>query len=143
MSKDEGSELVRLAKKYDRILMVGHLLIYHPAINFIKSFLKEGHLGRVYSFYSVRRNLGTVRSFENVYLSVGIHDAAILFEIYPKEILSVKTEGYSVINKEIYDDLKIDLTFEDGFKAHLHMNWLWPYKERNFIIQGEKGFYKI
>lgn len=135
----QGRRLVELAKAKQRLLMVGHMLMYQPAIRFIKSFIASGELGKIYNYHQVRRNLGTVRSQENALYSLGVHDLAVLDYLINEEVERLQVEGQSITTPGIEDSMVLHLTYESGVRAHLHVCWLWPDKERNLMILGEKG----
>lgn len=138
-SKAEAEELVALARNKKKILMVGHLLLYQPAIRWIKEFLSSGNLGTVWSFHQERLNLGRVRTVENALLSLGVHDLAVLFYLVGEPPNKVKVYGQAVLQKGVEDDVHLHLRFPNGINAHLHTSWLWPEKRRRLTIIGSKG----
>lgn len=135
----EAEDLVRIADETEQILMVGHLLMYQPAIAYIKDYLDQGHLGQVYTLTQRRSKLGRVRKVENVLWSFGVHDVAVLLHLVGEEPSNVTSSGHAGINKEIEDDVHLHLTFPSGVKANLHNSWFWPRVERELIVTGEKG----
>lgn len=135
----EAETMAAFAKANDRILMVGHLLLYQPAIGFIKDFLDAGKLGKIYTLTQRRSKLGRVRSVENVLWSFGVHDVAVLLHLAGEEPTEVVSSGHAGITADIADDFHLHLTFPSGAKANLHNSWLWPRVERELIITGEKG----
>lgn len=135
----EGRELVELAKVNGRILMVGHLLLYQPAIQFIRSFIEEGKLGEVYAYHQVRRNLGTIRTHENVLYSLGVHDVAVLDYLIGETPVSIKAQGQDITSEGIADELTAHCVYPSGVQAHLTLSWLWPVKDRHLMVLGEKG----
>ena len=143
MNQEECVELNSLAKKNNCVLMVGHLLIYQAAIAFIKKYLDDKQLGRVYSFYQARRNLGTIRLHENALYSLGVHDFAVLDYLVGQSPERIQAVGQSIINPGIEDDVQVHMTFANGIQAHVHNSWLWPTKERFLMINGEKGMLKF
>ena len=138
MNQQECVELNALAKKNKCILMVGHLLIYQPAITFIKSYLKDNNLGKIHNIYQVRRNLGTIRTHENALYSLGVHDLAVLDYLVGQTPSKIQATGQSIINKGIEDDIHVHMTFENDLQTHLHSSWMWPVKERYLMVSGEK-----
>ncbi len=136
---EESDELVLLAKQKNKILMVGHMLLYQPAIQFIKQFIGEGQLGRLYSLRQVRRNLGTIRTQENVLYSLGVHDLAVLNYLVGEKVVDSISTGHAITTANIEDDMTVHLTYASGVQAHLHVSWLWPVKDRQLMILGEKG----
>lgn len=139
MHADQGRQLVSLARERDRVLMVGHMLLYQPAIQFIKSFIDAGKLGRVYSLRQVRRNLGTIRTNENALFSLGVHDLAVLNYLVGEPVIEFQHSEQQITSPDIADDMTVHLKYASGVQAHLHVNWLWPVKDRQLMILGEKG----
>ncbi len=143
MNQQECVELNALAKKNKCILMVGHLLIYQPAITFIKSYLKDNKLGKIHHIYQVRRNLGTIRTHENSLYSLGVHDLAVLDYLVGQAPNKIQAVGQSIINEGVEDDIQVHMTFDKGLQAHVHNSWLWPVTERYLMVSGEKGMLKF
>ena len=135
----EASELVDIAKLNNSILMVGHMLLYQPAIQFIKTYLAEGHIGQIYHLHQERLKLGRVRSKENVIWSLGVHDIAVLLYLAGSAPHEIKCSGHSGIQEQIQDDAYVHMTFQSGTKAHLHSSWIWPENSRSMRIIGSKG----
>lgn len=135
----EAEELVQLAEHNKCILMVGHLLLFQPAIQFIKKFLDDDRLGSIHSVRQIRRSLGTIRKEENVLYSFGVHDLAVLHYLIEEPIDAILASSHSVVTNGIADDMTIHLHYRSGIQAHLHLNWLWPFKDRQLMILGEKG----
>lgn len=136
---EEADDLIHIAAKNECILMVGHLLLYQPAIQFIRNFLEENKLGDVFSFRQIRRSLGTIRQEENVLYSLGVHDLAVLHFLNSEKITRIMATAHKVISHQIADEMNIHLHYHSGRQAHLHLNWLWPIKDRQLMILGEKG----
>ena len=143
MNQQECCELNKIAKDNACVLMIGHLLIYQPAVNFIKDYIDENKLGKLYSIYQVRRNLGTIRTQENALYSLGVHDFAVLDYLVGELPIKIKSVAQSIMNPGIEDDVQVHMTFANGLQTHLHNSWLWPSKERYLIISGEKGILKF
>ena len=135
----EASELVDIAKLNNSILMVGHMLLYQPAIQFIKTYLAEGHIGQIYHLHQERLKLGRVRSKENVIWSLGVHDIAVLLYLAGSDPKEIQYSGHSGIQEQIQDDAYVHMTFQSGTKAHLHSSWIWPENSRSMRIIGSKG----
>lgn len=135
----EAEQMTAYAKEHDRIFMVGHLLMYQPAIGFIKDYLDAGKLGQVYTMTQRRSKLGRVRSVENVLWSFGVHDVAVLLYLAGEEPTEVSGSGHAGISEGVADDFHLHLAFPNGMKANLHNSWLWPRVERELIITGEQG----
>jgi len=139
ISTREAEELVRVADANQRILMIGHILLYQPAIDFIKNYLEQDHLGRIYHLHQERLKLGRVRTVENVIWSLGIHDIAVLLYLVGSSPQKVDFTGHCGVQKRIEDDAYVHMTFDEGIIAHLHSSWIWPENKRSLTIIGEKG----
>jgi len=139
VTAEESHKLIELANNKYKVLMVGHMLLYQPAIQFIKQFISANKLGRLYSLRQVRRNLGTIRTAENALYSLGVHDLAVLSFLVGEPVKEVQHTSQAIINENIEGDIALHITYESGTRAHLHVCWLWPIKERQLMILGEKG----
>jgi predicted dehydrogenase len=135
----ESEDLVLTAEKHGRILMVGHLLLYKPAVQFIHEYLAAGSLGRVFTLHQERMKLGKARSVENALWSLGVHDVAALLYIAGEAPESVSFSGHRGLQAGIEDDIYLHMTFADGRIAHLHNSWLWPEDRRGLKVIGERG----
>jgi UDP-2-acetamido-3-amino-2,3-dideoxy-glucuronate N-acetyltransferase len=134
----EGQELVDLASAGNRILMVGHILEYHPAILELKRLVREGELGRIEYVYSSRLNLGKLRTEENILWSFAPHDiSAILFLLNEQPVL-VSAHGGSYLGQEVTDTTLTICDFKSGVKAHIFVSWLHPFKEQKLTIVADK-----
>ncbi|OLP16488.1 oxidoreductase [Leptolyngbya sp. 'hensonii'] len=136
---EESRHLAEFADAHDRILMVGHLLLYQPAITWMRDYLASGQAGRVLHVATQRAALGKVRTEENVWWSFAPHDVAIILELLgsPK-ISQVKATGQALLQPQIEDFVHVDLQFEGGQSAHLHCSWLWPEKQRGTVVIAER-----
>jgi predicted dehydrogenase len=136
----EGEELVELAEKKKKILMVGHIMEYHAATLKLKEYLDSGELGRVYYLYSTRVNLGKVRDIENALWSFAPHDISMILFLLEKEPVSVTATGQCYLQKDkgIEDVVFVNMRFDDGTMAHVHVSWLDPHKERRLTVVGDK-----
>ena len=139
LDPSEAESLVKLGKEMDKVVMVGHLLLYQPAIAYLKEALGRGDIGQVYTFHQRRSKQGRARAVENVLWSFGVHDVAVLLYLAGQAPTEVQVSGHCGLQQGIEDDTYLHLTFPDGSKAHLHNSWLWPIVERGLIIVGEKG----
>lgn len=139
LTSADARSLTEAAKEANRVLMVGHLLLYQPAIEAIRSFLQAGRLGKVYSIHQKRLKLGRVRSFENVLWSFGVHDVAVILHLVGSEPVKLSVSGQSSISLSIEDDVHLHMRFSNGINAHLHTSWLWPKTERRLTIIGSQG----
>ena len=135
---NEAEELIKLAKKHSKILMVGHLLHYHPAIIKIKSIIKEGKLGKIKNIVANRLSLGIFRKHENVLWSFAPHDISVILSLIDEMPTSVICQGKDHINKDIHDVTNSILKFKNAY-VNINVNWLNPYKEQKMSIIGEKG----
>lgn len=136
---DDAEELTRLAEREGRVLMVGHLLLYQPAIEYIARQLRDGLLGRLHSLHQERLKLGRVRAEENVLWSFGVHDIAVLLHLVGSEPTDVCTASHRILQPEVEDDVHLHLGFEGGVQAHLHVSWLWPETRRRLTVIGSEG----
>src|SRR5690606_12193366 len=135
----EGEELVRLAGSRDRVLMVGHLLQYHPAFERLKQIVSEGRLGRLQYIYSNRLNLGKVRREENILWSFAPHDISMILSLAGEAPTEVSAVGASYLHEVIADVTTTHLAFANGIRAHLFVSWLHPFKEQKLVVVDEGG----
>lgn len=135
----EAEELSNLARENSCLLMVGHLLLYQPAIRWIKGFIAQGNLGKLYSLHEERLNLGRARAVENALWSLGVHDVALFLDIVGEKPREIKVTGQQALQPGIEDDVYLHLSFPGGVFAHLHASWLWPEKRRRLTVIGEEG----
>lgn len=134
----DAQKLIDLADSLERILMVGHLLIHHPAIASIKSLIERQEIGDVYYLYSQRLNLGIVRKDENALWSLAPHDVSVALYLINKQPVSVASIGQCYLRPGIQDVAFITIGFEGGAVAHSHVSWLDPHKIRKFTVVGSK-----
>jgi predicted dehydrogenase len=139
LSVTEAEELHRMSNRLGRILMVGHLLLYQPAIQWICHYLNSCELGELHSIHQRRGQLGRLRSVENVLWSLGVHDIAVLLQLAGDHPHRIVTNSQRVLQNQIEDDVYLHMIFPNGVQAHLHSTWLWPQKERRMIIIGSQG----
>jgi UDP-2-acetamido-3-amino-2,3-dideoxy-glucuronate N-acetyltransferase len=132
----EGEELVSLAEQKNKILMVGHVLLYHPAIMKLKNMLDSGELGNILYIYSNRLNLGKFRTEENILWSFAPHDISIILHLLNEMPESVSATGGNYLNDNITDVTVTNLDFSSGVKSHIFVSWLHPYKEQKLVIVG-------
>jgi UDP-2-acetamido-3-amino-2,3-dideoxy-glucuronate N-acetyltransferase len=136
---DEGRALVNLARDRERILMVGHLLEYHPAILEMRRFMQAGRLGRVQYVYSSRLNLGKLRTEENILWSFAPHDISALLFLLGEEPVTVAAHGASYINPNVFDTTLTTCDFASGVQAHIFVSWLHPFKEQKLVVVGDRS----
>jgi predicted dehydrogenase len=134
----EGLELIELAEKRDMALMVGHLYEYHPAFEYLKTLVSDGHLGDIYGIDSERLNLGLYRTDVNVLWDLAPHDLSIILKLMDKDPIAVSARGTRHINPEIYDVGYIEIFFENDTMCHVHVSWLHPRKIRQTTVIGSK-----
>lgn len=135
----EGEELVALAEKVKKTLMVGHILQYHPAVLRLKELIDAGELGRIQYIYSNRLNIGKLRTEENILWSFAPHDISVILMLLAEEPDTITAVGGDYINKGIYDTTLTTLEFQNGVKGHVFVSWLHPYKEQKLIVVGSKA----
>jgi predicted dehydrogenase len=135
-SAAEAAALVDEAATADRVLMVGHLLEYHPGVAKLKEMVDSGELGDVRYVYSNRLNLGQVRADENALWSLGAHDVSVLLHLFEEEPVEALAHGESFVRHGVEDVVFCYLRFPSGRVAHMHLSWLDPHKERRFTVVG-------
>src|SRR5437867_426898 len=133
-----AEELVRLARREGRILMVGHLLLYHPGVRALKEMVQRGDLGDLYYIYSQRVNLGKVRKDENALWSFAPHDLSVILHLFEAEPVDVAARGSAYLQGNVEDVVFLHLRFADGRMAHVHVSWLDPHKLRKFTVVGSR-----
>ncbi len=134
----EVAELAKLVKRSKKILMVGHILHFHPAVIRLKQLIREGALGKILYIYSNRLNMGKLRKDENILWSFAPHDVScvlMLLDAFPTEVSSF---GGKYIQKDVYDTTITNLNFSGGVKAHIFVSWLHPFKEQKLVVVGDK-----
>jgi len=139
LSSETSQELVDLAKAKGVQLMVGHVLLFHPAIRKIKEIIDSDELGNLYYLYSNRLNLGTVRTEENVFWSFAPHDISVLdyFVGHPAE--KIESKGSKFLQDNVYDVTITQLDYPNNIHAHIYVSWLHPFKEQRLVVIGSKG----
>jgi UDP-2-acetamido-3-amino-2,3-dideoxy-glucuronate N-acetyltransferase len=138
LSETEGKALVDLACHRGRLLMVGHLLWYHPAILKLKELIDAGVLGRIQYLYSTRLNLGRIRREENILWSFAPHDISVILGLLGEMPELVQSQGGNYLHQNIADVTICLLSFPSGVKAHLFVSWLHPFKEHKLVVVGDK-----
>jgi predicted dehydrogenase len=134
----DARELVEAAEKADRRLMVGHLLLFHPALAVVHGLIDSGALGDVYYLYGNRVNLGQVRADENALWSLGAHDVAVLLDLVGERPVEAQARGECYVRPGIEDVVFGYLKFPSGVIAHLHLSWLDPHKMRKLTVVGSQ-----
>jgi len=138
LTVEEGQELVKLAEEKDRILMVGHVLEYHPGIIQLKQLVDSGELGKLDYIYSSRLNLGKLRIEENILWSFAPHDISVILLLLNEMPQEVSAHGGCYLHQDIADVTVTNMSFASGVKAHIFVNWLHPYKEQKLVVVGEQ-----
>ncbi|MEO6858752.1 MAG: Gfo/Idh/MocA family oxidoreductase [Solirubrobacteraceae bacterium] len=134
----EAEQAVAAAEEAGRILMVGHLLEYHPGVQKLKDLTESGELGEIYYIYGNRLNLGKLRADENALWSLGAHDVSVVLYLAGEEPTEVVAHGEAYVRPEVEDVVFCFLRFPSGLSAHLHLSWLDPHKERRFTVVGSR-----
>ncbi|MFC1577031.1 Gfo/Idh/MocA family oxidoreductase [Candidatus Omnitrophota bacterium] len=138
LTLEEGMELTALSEEANRILMVGHLLEYHPGILKLKELIDSGELGKIHYIYSSRLNLGTIRKEESILWCFAPHDISVMLLLLGEMPISVSSHGGNYLRKHIADVTVSTLEFASGVKGHIFVSWLHPYKEQKLIVVGDK-----
>lgn len=134
----EAEDLLAVAKETKRKLMVGHLLIYHPAIDRLKGLIDQGELGEIYYLYTQRVNLGVIREDENALWSFGPHDLSVILYLLESFPTSVSARGKAYLRRGIEDVVFVNLAFSKERMAQLQLSWLDPHKIRTVTVVGSK-----
>lgn len=132
----EAEELVELASQANLVLMVGHTFEYSPAVNELRTIVREGGLGRIYCIETERLNLGLFRNDIDVIWDLAPHDVSILNYILGAEPISVRVSAHGHLRSAIADNAHLDLAYADGSTAHVHVSWMHPTKVRKVTIMG-------
>jgi len=134
----EMDELVTLAEEGGRVLMPGHLLLYHPGVQRVKTMIDAGELGEVLCIYGNRQNLGVIRKDENALWSLGVHDLSVILYLLDEEPDEVWAHGTAFLNPGVEDVVFCYLRFPSGKIAHMHLSWLDPHKMRKITVVGKE-----
>lgn len=136
LTASEGQELVDLSAQRGRILMVGHILQYHPAVQKLKALIQSGALGRVQYLYSNRLNIGKIRTEENILWSFAPHDISVMLHLLGEDPKEVSCSGDSYLSRNIADVTVSQFLFGSGVRAHIFVSWLHPFKEQRLVVVG-------
>ena len=139
MTVAESEELVRIAEEHQAQLMVGHVLLFHPAIKKIKEVVDSGKLGKLYYIYSNRLNLGTIRTEESVFASFAPHDISVIDYLIGQNAIRVEAKGEKFLQKNICDCTIAQLEYPDNIHAHIFVSWLHPFKQQLLVVVGSEG----
>ena len=138
LREEDGRELIELASERSRVLMVGHLLQYHPVFIRLKELAHSGELGRINYIYSHRLNLGKIRREENILWSFAPHDISMILSLAGEEPEDLITTGGNYLHQKIADVTTTHLNFPSGLQAHIFVSWLHPFKEQKLVVVGER-----
>jgi predicted dehydrogenase len=134
----DAERAITAAARAGKILMVGHLLEYHPAVTQLKALIDQDELGTLYYLYGNRLNLGKLRADENALWSLGAHDVSVVLHLIGEEPDECLAQGASYVREGIEDVVFCYLRFPSGILAHLHLSWLDPHKERRLTVVGAR-----
>lgn len=138
LDADDGLEMVEAAHEHGVVLMVGHLLQYHPAILAVKRMIADGTLGRLDYIYSNRLSMGKIRQEENALWSFAPHDISVILSLVNEMPVQVTATGGAYLQPNIADVTISNLLFDRGTRSHIFVSWLHPYKEQRLVIVGSK-----
>lgn len=136
--ESEAEELISLANDANRVLMVGHLLQYHPVFECLKELVSSGELGRINYIYSHRLNLGKIRREENILWSFAPHDISMILALADEAPESILATGGNYLHQKIADVTTTHLAFPSGLRAHIFVSWLHPFKEQKLVVVGDR-----
>ena len=137
-SEREAEAVAEAARAADRVLMVGHLLEYHPGVERLSELVRSGELGELRYVYSNRLNLGKHRQDENALWSLGAHDVSVILRLAGEEPFECTAVGESYVKRGVEDVVFAFMRFPSGLTAHMHLSWLDPHKERRFTVVGSR-----
>jgi predicted dehydrogenase len=137
-SAADAERAVAAAEQAGKVLMVGHLLEYHPAVARLKELIDGDELGPLYYVYGNRLNLGKLRADENALWSLGAHDVSVALHLIGEEPCECLAHGASFVREDVQDVVFCYLRFPSGIVAHLHLSWLDPHKERRLTVVGAR-----
>lgn len=134
----DGEDLVKIAESNGNILMVGHILQYHPAILKLHKMIENGKLGKIQYIYSNRLNLGKFRTEENILWSFAPHDISVILMLLNEMPLKLASHSGTYLSKNVADVTVTTMDFPSGVKSHIFVSWLHPYKEQKLVVVGDK-----
>lgn len=139
LNSEDSKRLIADAEMNGAKIMVGHVLMFHPAIKKIKETIENNRIGKLYYLYSTRLNLGTVRTEESVFSSFAPHDISVLNYIIGEKPTNIQAKGVKFLQNKIYDTTMTMLEYPNNIHAHIHVSWLHPFKEQRLVIVGSTG----
>ena len=138
LTSESGEKILEAARQTGQLVMVGHLLRYHPAILTIQQLLASGEMGRLEYIYSNRLSMGKIRSEENALWSFAPHDISVILSLTGHLPVQVSATGGAYLQPNVADLTVSDLLFDHGTRAHIFVSWLHPYKEQRLVVIGSK-----
>jgi predicted dehydrogenase len=143
LSAADAAAVVAAAERAGKVLMVGHLMLFHPAVERLRKMVQAGDLGRIYYLYAQRVNLGRLRHDENAMWSLAPHDISMILSLLDEAPLSVSARGGSYLQKGVEDVVFVTLRFPSGVLANIQLSWLDPRKERRLTVVGSKKMVEL
>src|SRR5262245_10338010 len=134
----DGEELVELARSRGRVLMVGHVLRYHPAVSKLHELIQSGVLGKIRCLYSNRLNIGKIRTEENILWSFAPHDISVILWLLDELPNRIYCQGGAYLNGDVFDVTLSQFGFPSGVQAHIMVSWLHPFKEQRLVVVGSE-----
>ncbi len=138
LDERQAEDLVSRSRRCGRVLMVGHITLYHPAIVKLRDLVAAGTLGRMRYVYANRLNLGTVRDEEDILWSFAPHDIAVFLELLDAWPNSLSAHGSNYLKPGRADVTVTHLEFPDGVRGHIFVSWLHPVKEHRLVVIGDR-----
>jgi len=135
---EDAKELIEISEKNGKILMVGHILQYHPAVVKLKELINDGYLGKIQYIYSNRLNLGKFRTEENILWSFAPHDVSVIIMLLNEMPKNVSAHAGTYLNKDVADVTLTTMEFSRGVKSHIFVSWLHPFKEQKLVVVGSE-----
>ena len=136
LSTSDAEAVAQAAAKHDVPVLTGHLLVFHPAVERLRTLVQTGELGRIYYLYGLRVNLGQVRADENALWSFGPHDVSVALYLLGETPVRVAAHGKSYLQPKVEDVVFLTMEFGSGVLAHVQLSWLDPHKERKLTVVG-------
>jgi len=138
LCSEDAQELIALAETHSRVLMVGHLLLFHPVVLRLQKMIHSGDLGKVQYVYSSRLNLGRLRTEENILWSFAPHDISVLLYLLRELPRSCSAHGSSYLNSDVNDITLSTFDFSSGVRGHIFVSWLHPFKEQKLVVVADR-----
>ena len=135
----EAKRLRELADSRHLTLMVGHLLLYHPAFIALRAFVDAREIGTLRYIYSNRASLGKIRREENVLWSFAPHDISMMLALFGRAPRNVTCNGNAWLSPTVADLTLSHFDFGEGQQGHIFVSWLHPFKDQRLVVIGEEG----